>query len=330
MSAVSEKTLVEVQDLKVYFGSRERPVRAVDGVDFRIAEGETVALVGESGCGKSVSSMALARLVPEPPGFYAGGRVLYRGHNVLDMNLDQLQQMRGNEIAYIFQDPGASLNPVFRIGYQISEAIRLHRSGANEKKEVAELLRLVGLADPEQVARAYPHELSGGMQQRAMIAMALACRPRLLVADEPTTALDVTIQAQILDLLMSLQKELGMAILLITHNLGLVAGSAHRVEVMYAGRIVESGPAEAVLTASSHPYTKGLLEAVPRLSGGRERLRGIEGVVPNPARLPTGCRFHPRCRWAQDICREREPMLESVEEGHHWSRCHFWKDVAKS
>lgn len=325
----SSAPLIEVEGLNVYFGSRERPVRAVDGVEFVIREGETVALVGESGCGKSVSSMAMARLVPEPPGFYAGGRIRYRGKNVLEMDLRELQALRGNEIAYIFQDPGASLNPVFRIGYQIGEAIRLHRKGMNERKEVAELLRLVGMADPERAARAYPHELSGGMQQRAMIAMALACRPRLLVADEPTTALDVTIQAQILDLLASLQKELGMAILLITHNLGLVAGTAHRVEVMYAGRIVESGPAETVLSMPRHPYTKGLLDAVPRLSGSQGRLKGIDGVVPNPARPPAGCRFHPRCPLCREVCREREPVVESVADGHT-SRCHFWRELDRS
>lgn len=318
--------LVDVQDLKVYFGSREKPVRAVDGVSFTIHEGETVALVGESGCGKSVSSMAMARLVPEPPGYYAGGSILYRGRNVLELSRDDLQSIRGDEIAYIFQDPGASLNPVFRIGYQIGEAIRLHRSDVKVQSEVVELLRLVGMADPERTARAYPHELSGGMQQRAMIAMALACRPRLLVADEPTTALDVTIQAQILDLLVSLQRELGMAILLITHNLGLVAGVAHRVEVMYAGRNVESGLTGDVLSHPRHPYTKGLLEAVPRLEGGAGRLRGIDGVVPNPARLPTGCRFHPRCPMRQDQCMKHEPEPARVADGHT-SRCHFWQEV---
>ena len=327
MSDPATPPLAEVRDLKVYFGSRTHPVRAVDGVDFHIHEGETIALVGESGCGKSVSSMALARLVPEPPGFYAGGQVLYRGADVLDMSNRRLQQVRGDEISYIFQDPGASLNPVFRVGYQIGEAIRLHRPGVAVQREVAALLKMVGMADPDRTARAYPHQLSGGMQQRAMIAMALACRPRLLVADEPTTALDVTIQAQILELLTSLQKQLGMAILLITHNLGLVAGTAHRVYVMYAGRMVESGPTEVVLAHPRHPYTKGLLEAVPRLEGGAGRLKGIDGTVPNPAHWPVGCRFHPRCALARERCRQEEPAAETVGSGHR-SSCHFWQEVS--
>jgi peptide/nickel transport system ATP-binding protein len=318
--------LVSVEDLRVYFGDPAKPVRAVDGVSFSIHRGETVALVGESGCGKSVTSMALARLVPQPPGVYAGGRVLLNGRDVLTMKERELRALRGNEVSYIFQDPGASLNPVFRIGYQIAEAMRLHRRDVHFREETRELLRLVGMTDPDRAARAYPHELSGGMQQRAMIAMALACRPKLLVADEPTTALDVTIQAQILELLVSLQKQLGMAILLITHNLGLVAGVAHRVHVMYAGQMVEAGLTEDVLRRPKHPYTRGLLNAVPRLTGSRERLTGIEGVVPNPARLPTGCRFHPRCPYARDICVSREPEAESAAAQHE-VRCHVWREV---
>lgn len=321
--------LAHIKDLHVHFDSDGEPVRAVDGIDLTIGHGETVALVGESGCGKSVTSLALARLVPEPPGIYAGGEVLYEGADVLRMDQDALRDLRGNKVSYIFQDPSASLNPVFRVGYQIGEALRLHRKQVRVRDEVVQLLRMVGIADPEARADAYPHEMSGGMQQRAMIAMALACRPKLLVADEPTTALDVTIQAQILDLLGSLQQQLGMAILLITHNLGLVAGVAHRVYVMYAGRIVESGPTEEVLSRPRHPYTKGLLEAVPRLSGSGERLVGIEGVVPNPAQMPAGCRFHPRCPMRQPVCTEKEPELERVSEGRA-SRCHFWQDVSAS
>ncbi len=327
--AQSNNILAEVKDLRVHFDAEEEPVRAVDGIDLTVGHGETVALVGESGCGKSVSSLALARLVPEPPGRYAGGEVLYEGKDVLRMNQDALRDLRGNKISYIFQDPSASLNPVFRVGYQIGEALRLHRKKVNVREEVVNLLRMVGIADPEERAHAYPHEMSGGMQQRVMIAMALACHPRLLVADEPTTALDVTIQAQILDLLVSLQQQLGMAILLITHNLGLVAGVAHRVYVMYAGRIVESGPTEEVLARPRHPYTKGLLEAVPRLSGTGERLAGIEGVVPNPARMPSGCRFHPRCPMRQAVCEEKEPELEQGP-GDRRSRCHFWRELAES
>ncbi len=326
MTEQKNNTLIEVEDLRVYFGTPEDPVRAVDGVGFTIRRGETVALVGESGCGKSVTALALARLVPEPPGFYAGGRVLYEGRDVLGMKPRPLKQMRGNDISYIFQDPTASLNPVFKIGYQIGESLRLHRKGVHVRKETLDLLRLVGIPDPEQRMYAYPHELSGGMQQRAMIAMALACRPKLLVADEPTTALDVTIQAQILELLGSLQQQLGMAVLLITHNLGLVAGVAHRINVMYAGRVVESGLTEEVLSRPRHPYTKGLLEAVPQLEGVEGKLRGIEGSVPNPRALPSGCTFHPRCPYRRDICRAQEPADEQVEEGRY-SRCHFWREL---
>ncbi len=325
----SNNMLAEVKDLRVYFDAESGPVRAVDGIDLAIGQGETVAVVGESGCGKSVTSLALARLVPEPPGLYAGGEVLYEGRNVLGMNEDELRDLRGNKISYIFQDPSASLNPVFRVGYQIAEALRLHRRDVKVREEVINLLRMVGIADPEERARVYPHEMSGGMQQRAMIAMALACHPKLLVADEPTTALDVTIQAQILELLTSLQNQLGMAVLLITHNLGLVAGVAHRVYVMYAGRIVESGPTEEVLTRPRHPYTRGLLDAVPRLGGTSERLKGIEGVVPNPARLPAGCRFHPRCPLRQTVCEEKEPILEQVDAAHA-SRCHFWQELSET
>lgn len=322
---MSEK-LLEVRDLRVYFGSRERPVRAVDGVSFDMREGETVALVGESGCGKSVTAMALSRLVPEPPGFYAGGEVLYRDQHVLQLDERSLRDIRGNEISYIFQDPGASLNPVFRIGYQIREAIHLHRPDDDAEHEVLELMQMVGMSDPQRATRAYPHELSGGMQQRAMIAMALACRPRVLIADEPTTALDVTIQAQILELLVKLQAELGMAMLLITHNLGLVAGVAHRINVMYAGRIVEAGETVDVLTRPRHPYTAGLLKAVPRLQGGDERLVGLEGTVPNPAGWPEGCRFAPRCPMRQPRCEAEDPPANRIAEGRY-SRCHFWEQL---
>lgn len=321
--------LIEVSGLQVHFGSSERPVRAVDGVDFHIHAGETVALVGESGCGKSVTAMALARLVPEPQGRYAAGRILFAGEDVRAMSAARLQAIRGNDISYIFQDPSASLNPVFRVGYQIAESIRLHRPDVAPQPEVLKWLERVGMTDPARAARSYPHELSGGMQQRAMIAMALACHPRLLVADEPTTALDVTVQAQIFDLLRSLQAELGMAILLITHNLALVAGTARRVYVMYAGQMVESGPTQAVLRRPCHPYTKGLLAAVPRLRGPREELVGIEGTVPHPAQWPAGCRFHPRCPYRQPQCVEHAPPVDTVAAAQT-ARCHFWKEVAGS
>ena len=312
--------LLEVDDLRVVFGAAGRPARAVDGVSILIRPGETVALVGESGCGKSVMALALARLVPSPPGIITSGQIRFEDRDVLRMSDAELRRLRGARIAYVFQEPGASLNPVFRVGYQIAEAIRLHQTGTSVREEVIRLLRQVGLSDPERRMEAYPHELSGGMQQRVMIAMALACQPALLVADEPTTALDVTIQAQIMELLVTLQNELRMAMLLITHNLALVAGAAGRIYVMYAGRIVESGPADQVLAHPRHPYTRGLIEAVPSIEGVAEGLQGIEGSVPSAARLPSGCRFHPRCAQCRDICREREPDLTTVGAGQA-ARC---------
>ncbi len=312
--------LLDVDALRVFFRTRADPIRAVDGVSFDVAPGETVALVGESGCGKSVTALALTRLV-SPPGTVVGGRIRFAGEDLLTISPARLRQVRGASIAYVFQEPASSLNPVFRVGWQIAESLRLHRPGTDIRAEVPLLLERVGLPDPARAARAYPHELSGGMQQRAMIAMALACRPALLVADEPTTALDVTIQAQILELLVRLQAETGMAILLITHNLGLVAGVARRVNVMYAGRIVESGPVEPLLTRPAHPYTRGLLAAVPRLSGPRGRLAGIPGAVPDPARLPSGCPFHPRCPMARPVCRREDPGPVRPGEGRT-TRCH--------
>jgi oligopeptide/dipeptide ABC transporter ATP-binding protein len=317
--------ILKVTDLRVRFETADGTVRAVDGVDFEIGRDETVALVGESGCGKSVASLALARLVAGP-GLNLGGSVVLMGRDVLAMPERQVRDLRGAGIAYIFQDPAASLNPVKTIGSQIAEAIRLHRREADADAETAELLTRVGLPAGGGYARAYPHQFSGGMQQRAMIAMALACRPQLLVADEPTTALDVTIQAQIFRLLDDLRRQFRMAVLLITHNLGLVAQNASRVYVMYAGRIMETGPVAGVLRRPAHPYTKGLLAAVPRLARATERMVGIEGTVPHPARLPSGCRFHPRCRMAEDACRAGEPGLQTVTEGQS-SRCHFWKRI---
>jgi len=321
-------TLLRVDGLKAWFGSAQDPVRAVDGVSFAIEQGTTVALVGESGCGKSVTALSLARLVPQPPGYYAGGQVLFCGEDVLRMSDRRLSDLRGREISYVFQEPATSLNPVFRIGYQIMEAIKLHRKDVDPREEAKRLMAMVGLPDPEVRMRAYPHEMSGGMQQRVMIAMALACRPKLLVADEPTTALDVTIQAQILELLSSLQKELKMAVLLITHNLGLVADIAHSVYVMYAGRIVESGCSGDVLASPAHPYTRGLLDAVPSLDAERSadgkpvRMKGIPGSIPNPAKLPEGCKFAPRCPRVQEVCRQKEPAMKCDDNGR-CVRCYF-------
>ncbi len=324
--------LLEVRDLRVQFGSRENPVCAVDGVSFSMEKGATLALVGESGCGKSVTALSLAGLVPVPPGIYASGSIMFNGEDVLKMSRRRMRELRGSEIAYVFQEPSTALNPVFRVGAQIMEAIRLHRSGLNERDEAMRLMSLVGLPDPAERMRAYPHELSGGMQQRIMIAMALACSPKLLVADEPTTALDVTIQAQILELLVTLQKKLGMAVLMITHNLGLVADIAHKVNVMYAGRFVESGLVEDVLSSPAHPYTRGLLDAVPKLyekDGMAARLEGIDGSVPNPAMLPAGCKFEPRCKYAKDNCAESEPSLSQCAGdgaacgGKRFARCYY-------
>ncbi len=315
--------LLAVEDLRFYFRAARAPIRAVDGVSFDVAAGETVALVGESGSGKSVTALSLARLAGGA-GYFAGGRVWFDGRDLVRLPPDELRRLRGAAISYVFQEPSTSLNPVFRAGWQVAEALRLHRRGLDARAETLHLFQMVGLADPERCWRAYPHELSGGMQQRVMLAMALACRPRLLVADEPTTALDVTVQAQILELLVRLQAELGMAVLLITHNLGLVAGVAARVNVMYAGRIVEAGPAAAVLRAPAHPYTRGLLDAVPRLGAAGVELTGIPGAVPHPARLPAGCKFHPRCPQARPACRRCEPELNAAGEGH-LVRCPYWK-----
>ena len=318
--------ILNVSDLKISFASDEGTIRAVDGVDLVVHVNETVALVGESGCGKSLTALALARLVTGP-GLSLTGTIKVAGDDILTMPESRLRALRGATLSYIFQDPSASLNPVLRVGDQIAEVIRLHRRVPDVTAEVIRLMTLVGLPNPDSRRKAYPHEFSGGMQQRVMIAMALACQPRILVADEPTTALDVTIQAQIFTLLRDLQLELKMAVLLITHNLGLVARNAARVYVMYSGRVMESGPVAEVLGHTAHPYTKGLLAAVPRLNRPVERMVGIEGSVPHPAHLPAGCRFHPRCPLAGELCRLREPVMESVKEGHN-VRCHYWKQQA--
>jgi oligopeptide/dipeptide ABC transporter ATP-binding protein len=315
--------LLDVRDLRVSFFADEGEVRAVDGVRFTIKTGETLALVGESGCGKSVTALSLAKLVATPPGVYKGGEVLLDGDDVLKMDKERLRKIRGAKISYIFQEPATSLNPVFRVGFQIKEVLQLHRPDAATDDEVTRLLKLVRIADPERRRRDYPHQLSGGMQQRVMIAMALACNPALLVADEPTTALDVTIQAQILDLLKELKQKLGMAILLITHNLGIVGELADNVAVMYAGRIVEYSPATALLKRPLHPYTLALMRSIPKLGARTERLQSIPGNVPNAARLPNGCKFHPRCDRAQDDC-AREPEPQFLSAAGRQVRCPYW------
>jgi peptide/nickel transport system ATP-binding protein len=318
--------LVEIKNLKLDFLAGDRALRAVDDVSLTINAGETACLVGESGCGKSVTALSIARLVPAPPARYVGGEILVDGRDVLKMSRPELRAIRGGVVSYVFQDPGASLNPVFRVGNQIKESLKLHRPEKATDDEVIRLLKLVGIPAPESRIRDYPHQMSGGMQQRVMIAMALASEPRLLVADEPTTALDVTIQAQILELLLDLKKRLGMSILLITHNLGIVGDMADRVAVMYAGQVVELAPALELLRRPLHPYTRALMNSVPKLSGGLKRLLAIPGTVPSLGNFPPGCRFAPRCPIAKPECSRTVPELLEVEPGR-WVRCPFWKET---
>ena len=312
------ETLLQVRDLKTYFYTEDGVGRAVDGISFEVERGETLGLVGESGCGKSVSALSVMRLIPEPPGSIEAGQILLKGRNLLDLNEEEMCQIRGDDIAMIFQEPMTSLNPVLTCGYQIMEAIILHQkvSKAEGRERAIEMLRLVGIPGPEQRIDEYPHQMSGGMRQRVMIAMALSCNPDMLIADEPSTALDVTIQAQILDLLLKLQEELHMAILLITHDLGVIAEMADRVAVMYAGKIVEHATTEALFVRPLHPYTRGLLQSVPRLDQVRDRLEIIPGMVPDAREFPEGCRFAPRCLLAEDRCRQQEPVLEEHGGGH--------------
>jgi peptide/nickel transport system ATP-binding protein len=323
--------LLEINDLKLDFASPDRTVRAVDGVSLRIDAGETVCLVGESGCGKSITALSVARLVPSPPARYVGGEIFLEGRDVLRMKPSELRTIRGGVVSYIFQEPGASLNPVFRVGSQIKEALQLHRPEKANDAEVVRLLKLVGIHAPEARMRDYPHQLSGGMQQRVMIAMALASEPKLLIADEPTTALDVTIQAQILELLLDLKKRLGMAMLLITHNLGIVSDIADRLAVMYAGQVVETAGAADLLRRPLHPYTRALMNSVPKLGHELERLQTIGGTVPSPGHWPKGCRFFPRCPNAAQHpeCGEKAPELIEVEP-NRWVRCLYAKELKAS
>lgn len=318
--------LLEIKNLKLDFISSRVSLRAVDGVSLTIDAGETLCLVGESGCGKSVTAQSIARLMPAPPAQHVGGEIFLNGRDVWKMSKDELRKIRGGVVGYIFQEPGASLNPVMRIGKQIKESLRLHKPDRATDAEVIRLLKLVGIPAPESRLKNYPFEMSGGMQQRVMIAMALASEPQLLVADEPTTALDVTIQAQILDLLRDLKQRLGMAMLLITHNLGIVGDLADRVAVMYAGQIVELAPARELLRRPLHPYTKALINSVPKLSSGAQRLTAIPGNVPRIGNFPSGCRFAPRCPMARPECSQAVPELVEVEAGR-WVRCPFWKSA---
>jgi peptide/nickel transport system ATP-binding protein len=312
--------LLEIKNLRIDFLSGDTSLRAVDEVSLNVDVGETVCLVGESGCGKSITALSIARLVPTPPAQYSNGEVLLQGRDVLRMSASELRQIRGGVVGYVFQEPAASLNPVLRVGKQIKESLQLHRPEKATDHEVIRLLKLVGIPAPESRIKDYPFQMSGGMQQRVMIAMALASEPKLLVADEPTTALDVTIQAQILDLLRDLKQRFGMAILLITHNLGIVGDVAERVAVMYAGQIVELAPGRELLRRPLHPYTVALLNSVPKLTDRGQRLATIPGNVPPIGGFPRGCRFFPRCPTAQPQCEVTMPELIQVEPGR-WVRC---------
>ncbi|WP_258296648.1 ABC transporter ATP-binding protein [Paenibacillus peoriae] len=314
--------LLEVTNLRTEFKTAAGTIRAVDGVDLSVGKGETLGIVGESGCGKSITSLSIMQLLPKGLGKVAAGEVRFNGENILDFSERKMRSIRGNEMAMIFQEPMTSLNPVFKIGKQIAESARYHHGVSKHKaKDMAvEMLTKVGIPRPEKVAASYPHELSGGMRQRVMIAMAMVCNPKLLIADEPTTALDVTIQAQILDLMRELQKSEGTSILMITHDLGVVAEMCDRVVIMYAGQVVEETDVKTLFKDPKHPYTQSLLASLPQLNSDQERLASIPGQVPNPLDMPKGCRFAPRCQFAKEICRAEAPELTEVEPGHK-SRC---------
>ena len=312
-------TLLEVKNLKTHFFTMEGVVKAVDGVSYELNEGETLGLVGESGCGKSVSALSVMRLIPDPPGKIIDGEILLDGEDILQIDMEGMREVRGAKIAMVFQEPMTSLNPVLTVERQITETLQLHMgmSKLESQRESVNLLTRVGIPDPEIRVKQYPHQFSGGMRQRVMIAMALSCNPRLIIADEPTTALDVTIQAQILDLMKSLTTELGVALIVITHNLGVVARYADRVNIMYAGKVIERGEAREIYSNPRHPYTVGLLRSVPRLDlPRRAKLDPIEGQPPDLINLPPGCAFRERCRWAIDKCATDTPELVETSDGH--------------
>lgn len=318
------ETLLQVKNLATYFYTEAGVVKAVDGVSFEIGKGKTLGIVGESGCGKSVSALSIMRLVPSPPGRIVSGEILYNGKNLLDLKAGAMRDIRGNNISMIFQEPMTSLNPVFTIGNQIEEAIKLHQDldKKQRREEAIRMLSLVGIPEPARRIKEYPHQLSGGMRQRAMIAMALSCNPDLLIADEPTTALDVTIEAQIVDLLKKLKDEMNMSVMLITHNLGLVSEAAEDVIVMYAGKVVEMGEINKIFLNPMHPYTVGLKKSIPEYKEkvGATKLSTIAGVVPDLLELKKECAFCDRCEFVMDECKEGVPELKEIEEGH-WVRC---------
>lgn len=324
---MDKQPVLEVKNLRTAFKVEDRELVAVDDVSFSVKPGQTIGIVGESGCGKSVTSLSIMGLIPNPPGKIIGGEILFNGKNLVNLSNAEMRKIRGNEISMIFQEPMTSLNPVFTIGNQIMETIILHQklSKADARAKAIEMLKLVGIPAPESRIDDYPHQLSGGMRQRVMIAMALSCNPAVLIADEPTTALDVTIQAQILELLKSLREKLNMAVVLITHDLGVVAETCDYVVVMYAGKVVEKGSAEDIFYRPAHPYTKGLLNSIPSHAGDgskKTRLETIPGLVPSLMNLPKGCRFQDRCTRRQAKCAEAEPVLENVGSGHT-AACYF-------
>lgn len=323
--------VIEIKDLKVYFDTPHGPAKAVDGVSYSVNAGKTLGVVGESGCGKTISSLAILRLIP-PSGRIAGGQVIFENRDLLAISDEELRRVRGAKIAMIFQEPMTALNPVFTIGNQVAEAVRLHR-GASHKEawdRATEMLKKVGIPSPEKRVGEYPHQLSGGMRQRAMIAMALSCDPKLLIADEPTTALDVTIQAQILELMVDLKAQTGASVILITHDLGVVAQTCEDVVVMYAGKVVEAAPVRSIFSSPAHPYTQGLLESVASRKRGRgERLMEIKGSVPSLSAMPSGCPFHPRCPKVMDVCRELTPALSPIPSGSS-AACWLYESPVKT
>ncbi|MGY0692400.1 ABC transporter ATP-binding protein [Virgibacillus sp. FSP13] len=324
---MSKNEILKVKNLKTYFHADGKITKAVDGVDFEVNEGETLGIVGESGCGKSITSLSIMRLVPSPPGVISGEGVYFKGENLLEKTEKEMRKIRGNSISMIFQEPMTSLNPVFSVGEQIAEAFRIHQNlNRNDAwNKAVGMLRVVGIPSPEKRAKQEPHELSGGMRQRVMIAIALACNPSLLIADEPTTALDVTIQAQILDLLKKLQEEFNSAVIMITHDLGVVAETCDYVVVMYAGKVVEHTHVDNLFDNPLHPYTQGLLKSMPRVHEDVEELQAIKGTVPSPDNLPKGCSFAPRCPIAKDICHKELPELKVLDSGSK-VRCFAYTD----
>lgn len=336
MNKANKETIIDVRNLQTSFFTEEGEVRAVDGLHFSIEKGKTLGIVGESGSGKSITSLSILRLIPDPPGKIVGGEILFKGENLLEKSNKEMMKIRGNNISMIFQEPMTSLNPVFTAGEQIAESVRIHQKLGKKAawERAVDMLRLVGIPSPEKRAKQYPFELSGGMRQRVMIAIALACNPELLIADEPTTALDVTIQAQILELMKKLQEELGMAIIFITHDLGVVAEICDKVAVMYAGQVVEYSNVDALFNHPKHPYTVGLLHSLPRPDEDQEELSVIKGTVPSPFDMPKGCRFAPRCPHTQKICNQAPEFVETKDgsQVRCWIYTDKWtgnKEVAK-